>query len=99
MKRLAFVMLIIALLLVGITLLLNTCDRGSGEPSVSDARYQITADNRVYYTSDYTQGVDKYGQYIVLQGYWVKNDSSWTYKNSNYYLSYKGYKDIQITKR
>jgi hypothetical protein len=99
MKRLAVVFLIMAIILIGATLLLNTCDRGTGEPSASSARYLITADNREYYTNDYSQGIDKYGQYIVLNGYWSYSKAVWKYDSQSFYLSYRGFKEVKITPR
>ena len=101
MKRLAVVMLVIALILIGITVVLNTCGSSSDNnaPAASDARYKITADNRIYFTNDYSQGIDKYGQYIVLNGYWSYSGSTYNYNNQSFYMSYKGYHEIKIENR
>jgi hypothetical protein len=99
MKRLAIAMLVIVIILVGITLLLNVCDKGTGEPAADKALYKVIADNRVYFTNNYTKGTDRYGEYIILDGYWHLIKSEWLYDRQSFYMSYKGYKNIQIIKR
>jgi hypothetical protein len=85
--------------MVSITLLLNTCDQGTGEPSASEAKYLVTADQRIYFTNDYSQGVDKFGEYVTLIGYWTSVNGSWEYVNKELYLSYRGFKDVKVQAR
>lgn len=99
MKKTAIVMLIIVVIIVLITLALKACDRGNSLPSVDQAGYQVIADSRVYYTDDYEQGVDKFGQYITLNGYYLLDGEDWEYHNDRMYLSYRGYTSIIISKR
>lgn len=100
MKRIAFIFLVIVLILIGVTVFLNTCGQSSTEiPKSELAKYKVTADNRVYFTDEYSQGVDKFGEYVSLNGYWTKVDSTWKYVNQPLYLSYRGYKNIQIEER
>jgi hypothetical protein len=99
MKRLAIILLVIVIILVIFTLVLRTCDRGTDIPVTNDARYKITADNRIYYTDSYSQGTDRYGQYIILNGYWSLVKTVWKYNKSDFYLSYRGYADVKIEDR
>ena len=100
MIKLGIVLLIIVIILIGITIVLNTCGQDSTEiPKADLAKYQVIADNRVYFTDEYSQGIDKFGEYITLNGYWTKVDLDWKYVNQPLYLSYRGYKEIQIAER
>jgi hypothetical protein len=99
MKRFSIIMLVIVLIIVAVSLLLRTCDQGTGEPSVNEAQYSIKADNRIYYTNDYSQGIDRFGDYITLNKYWTLKGENWEYHANSFYMSYKGYKSIEIIKR
>lgn len=100
MIKLGIVLLIIVIILIGVTVILNTCGQDSTEiPKAELAKYKVTADNRVYFTDEYSQGVDKFGEYVSLNGYWTEVDSTWKYVNQPLYLSYRGYKNILIEER
>lgn len=100
MIKLGIVLLIIVIILIGVTVVLNTCGQDSTEISKTElAKYKVTADNRVYFTDEYSHGVDKFGEYVSLNGYWTKVDSNWKFINQPLYLSYRGYKNIQIEER
>ena len=101
MKKIVLIMVVLGLAVAGIGLLLRSCDTGNATntPATSSAKYEVRADNRIYYTNSYSQGTDKNGKYIDLLGYWFYDGNLWQYKKESLYLSYRGYKDIQIIKR
>jgi hypothetical protein len=99
MKRIAIILLVITIIIVGVSFILKTCDQGSGQPGSNAARYQINADSRTYYTNSYTQGTDRYGKYITLFGYWSFDGKYWIHNSTDLYLSFRGYKSVVVVDR
>ena len=104
MKRLGkflFVLIIIGIIIFGIGYLLRGCDKASKEvPSISQAAYKVIADGRYYFTDDYEEGKNYFGQYFILHGYYYMNDSlKWVYKSGDLTLNQRGFKILKVIKR
>lgn len=98
LRKIPFIMLGLVVVVIGVSFVLKSCDTNQ-MPAVNSARYEIKADNHVFYTDSYSQGFDRYGQYITLLGYWQFDGTAWSYTKTSLYLSYRGYKEVLIRDR
>jgi len=97
MKKIPFIMLGFVVLLVGITFVFKACDQSDTQAVIKSA-YQVIADQKIYYTDSYVSGVDKYGEYYTLNGYWdYKGEAQgWRYSQDKLYLSRRAYKTLEV---
>jgi uncharacterized protein YxeA len=87
MKKVILIALIIVVVVFGIGFALKACEEGNEPPTIETAKYVVTADNRYYYTSEYTQTADG----ITLHGFFDKIGGTWTYHKYDLKLSNRGY--------
>jgi len=104
MRRLGkflLVLIVIGAIVFGVGYLLKACNSGSEDtPNVTKAAYKVTADNRYYFTDDYDEGKNYFGQYYTLHGYWYINDDlKWIYAKGDLTLSERGFKTLKIIRR
>lgn len=101
MRKAPIILLVVVLIVVGVAFVLKTCDTSGTQSKPVKAAYQVVADSRIYYTDSYTQGVDKYGEYYILENYWdYKGESQgWRHIDKSLYLSRRSYNKIDIIKQ
>ena len=99
MKTFGIVALVLVIIMVVFTFALKACDQGSGLPTADAAQYTVAADNRLYYTNDYSQGVDKFGKYYNLNGYWYLSGQVWKHTEKTLYLSERGFSSVTVERR
>jgi hypothetical protein len=93
MKKVALIMLIIAVVVFGIGYLLRSCESARAAPSISEAKWVLKAGASFYYTKNYTQGKDNFGSYVILKTYWDSADGgkTWSYHNGDIKFSERGF--------
>lgn len=93
MKKIALVLLGLAVFVIGTSFILKAGDRPDLPPATKEAQYSVRADDRYYYTNSYEIKMDKiYGQYLLLHGFWdTANGKEWIYHPVDLKLSYRAY--------
>jgi hypothetical protein len=95
MKKVALVMSIILVLIVGISFLLKACNQKTEAPDIEKAGYIIHADSRYYLTDSY----DKTETHYYLNGWWDYNGTAWKHHTYRLPLLIKSYQSITVERR